>query len=99
MTNNVNISPKVNKITVTEKKNSINLNVATARFQTSLVSFTYEKQVPATVWSITHSLHFRPNIIVMDYGSNQVECDIGYVSLDQVTLTFSEPVAGYAYLS
>lgn len=99
MTNNVSISPKVNKITVTEKKNSINLNVATARFQTSLVSFSYEQQVASNVWNITHSLHFRPNVVVMDYGSNQVECDIGYVSLDQVTLTFSEPVAGYAYLS
>jgi hypothetical protein len=99
MPNNVNVSPKVNKITVTEKKNSINLNVATARFQTSLVSYTYEKQTGATVWVINHNLHFRPNVIVMDYGSNQVECDIAYVTIDQVTLTFSEPMSGYAYLS
>jgi hypothetical protein len=99
MANNVNITPKVNKITVTEKKNTINLNVSTARFQIGLVSYTYEKQVASTVWNISHNLHFKPNVIVMDYGSNQVECDIEYVDLDTVTLTFSQAMSGYAYLS
>jgi hypothetical protein len=89
----------INKVSVTQKVNKVGLNVVTARFQVSLVSFTYEKQVASRVWNITHNLGFKPNIIVMDYGSNQVECDIEYVGLNSAILTFSETVSGYAYLS
>ena len=76
-------------------------------FDISLVSAFYEQQTPAIGsltddlhgWSITHNLHFKPNVTVMDYGSNQVECDISYVSVDKVRLKFSESISGYAYLS
>jgi hypothetical protein len=68
-------------------------------FDVSLVSFTYEKRSNALTWNIVHNLRFKPNLIVMDYGSNQVECDIEYVSENEVRLTFSDPVSGYAYLS
>ena len=70
-----------------------------AGFNISLVSFTYEKQSNATTWNITHNLGFRPNVIVMDYGQNNIECDIGHVNQNQLTLTFSEGVSGHAYLS
>jgi hypothetical protein len=70
-----------------------------SNFDVNLVSFQYEKQTNANIWNITHNLNFKPNIIVMDYGSNQVECDIEYVNQNQVRLTFSEVVSGYAYLS
>jgi Collagen triple helix repeat (20 copies) len=70
-----------------------------AGFDVSLVSFTYEKRSNASTWNIVHNLRFKPNLIVMDYGSNQVECDIEYVSENEVRLTFSDPVSGYAYLS
>lgn len=64
-----------------------------------LISFTYEKQSNSTSWVINHNLGFRPNVIVMDYGQNNIECDIEHVSENQLTLTFSEAISGYAYLS
>jgi hypothetical protein len=70
-----------------------------ALLSVGLFSYTYEKQINALIWNITHNLKFKPNIIVMDYGSNQVECDIEYVNENSVKLTFSEAVSGYAYLS
>ena len=45
-------------------------------FDQSLVSFTYEKRSNANVWTITHNLRFHPNVTVIDYGQNNVECDI-----------------------
>ena len=68
-------------------------------FNISLVSYTYEKQSAGLVWTINHNLSFKPNVIVMDYGSNQVECDIEYTNENVVVLTFSETISGYAYLS
>lgn len=74
-------------------------------FNISLVSYTYEQQTPAKIWNITHNLGFRPNVMVMDYGQNDIECDIEYVSVNALTLTFAEPVvgwpgiSGFAYLS
>lgn len=70
-----------------------------ALLSVGLFSYTYEKQINTLIWNITHNLGFKPNIIVMDYGSNQVECDIEYVNENSVKLTFSEAVSGYAYLS
>ena len=65
----------------------------------SVISFKYEKQSPATEWNITHSLGFRPSVNVMDYGSNNVECDIEHINENSLKLTFSEVISGYAYLS
>lgn len=68
-------------------------------FNVSLVSFTYEQMITSNVWSIVHNLNFRPNVLVMDYGQNNIECDIAYVDANSLTLTFSAAVSGYAYLS
>lgn len=68
-------------------------------FNVSVVSYTYEKQVNSTSWNIIHNLGFRPNVNIMDYGSNNVECDVEHVSENHLTLTFSEAISGYAYLS
>jgi hypothetical protein len=70
-----------------------------AHFDPSFVSFAYEQMTNAKVWNITHNLGFRPNAMVMDYGQNDIECDIEYVDVNEIRLTFSDPVSGYAYLS
>jgi hypothetical protein len=50
-------------------------------------------------WHIYHNLGYRPSVMVSDYGGNNVECDIEHVSVNQLTLTFSDLTSGYAYLS
>jgi hypothetical protein len=71
----------------------------------SIMSFSYEQQTPKrggeydNGWHITHNLGFRPSVSVMDYGSNNVECDIEHINENSIILTFSEEVSGYAYLS
>jgi hypothetical protein len=83
-----------------------------ASFDINQVSFSFEQQSNArggnsnirydNGWKITHNLGFRPNVMVMDYGQNNIECDIEYDPsdpLNKVNLTFSESVSGHAYLS
>ena len=32
-------------------------------------SYSYEQQTPSTVWTITHSLGYKPSVYVQDYGN------------------------------
>ena len=59
----------------------------------------YEQSSPSTVWNIAHTLGFTPNIIIVDASGEVVECALDYVSATQITATFSEAIAGKAYLS
>ena len=67
--------------------------------QPSLYSFTYERQIPSNVWVINHNLRFRPAVTVIDYGDNNIECDIEHIDENQLELRFSDQISGYAYLS
>jgi hypothetical protein len=62
------------------------------------VAYTHYQTSSSTVWSITHELDFTPNIIAVDLAGKVIEGDYQY-SGNTITLTFSEPVAGAAYLS
>jgi hypothetical protein len=62
-------------------------------------SYVHEQQSPNTIWSINHNLHYRPSITVVDYGKNNIECDISHTDADNSLLAFNVPVSGYAYLS
>lgn len=59
----------------------------------------YTQSSPSTVWNIAHTLGFTPNVIIVDTSENVVECALEYVSATQITATFSEAIAGKAYLS
>lgn len=59
----------------------------------------YTQTSPSTVWNIAHTLGFTPNIIIVDNSGEVVECALDYVSATQITATFSEAIAGTAYLS
>jgi hypothetical protein len=62
-------------------------------------SYTFEQQSSSTVWTVNHNLGFRPSVVVQDYGSNTFEGDVRYLSTNALTITFSEAISGYAYLS
>ena len=62
------------------------------------VSYEHNQVVAASTWSITHPLEFQPNVAIVDTAGNEViaECQYG---TGTITLTFSQPIAGKAYLS
>lgn len=59
----------------------------------------YTQDSPSTVWNIAHTLGFTPNIIIVDTSGEVVECSLDYISATQIQATFSEAIAGKAYLS
>jgi hypothetical protein len=54
---------------------------------------------PSTVWSISHTLAFTPNITIVDLDNNVVECSIEYIDESTIRANFNEPFVGAAYLS
>jgi hypothetical protein len=63
------------------------------------IAYTHTQNALLSVWNITHTLSFKPNVTITDYNSNILECDIEYVGSNEIVVTLSEPHIGYAYLS
>jgi len=59
----------------------------------------YTQASPSTVWNIAHTLGFTPNVMIVDTQENVVEPALEYISATQIRATFSEAIAGKAYIS
>lgn len=62
-------------------------------------SFVYEQVASASTWVISHPLDKFPSIIIVDSAGSVVNGDITYNSTSQITVTFSSPFGGKAYLN
>lgn len=63
-------------------------------------TFTHHQVVPSTIWTITHNLGYIPGQPLIT-DENDLEID-GLITGDtsvSMIIEFSEPVAGYAYLT
>lgn len=63
------------------------------------VSYNHNQIAAATTWTITHNLHFRPNVTVFDSSGTMVEGNVTHTSVDALTITFSVAISGQAVLS
>jgi hypothetical protein len=62
------------------------------------LAYVHYQTSPSSHWSISHTLEFTPNIIVVDLGGNVVEGDYQY-SGNTIIANFSNSITGAAYLS
>jgi hypothetical protein len=60
---------------------------------------TYYLTSPSTVWDISHTLAFNPNITIVDLDNNVVECSIEYIDSTTIRANFNDYFVGAAYLS
>lgn len=72
----------------------------------SISSFTGQTQryvhtqtVASSTWNITHPLGGRPSVTVVDTAETVVIGDVAYNSDTSVTVSFTSPFSGYAYLT
>ena len=65
----------------------------------TLGNYTHTQSVSSATWTITHNLGYRPAVSVVDSGGNHVVGDVNYVSVNVLTISFSAPFGGSAYLS
>jgi hypothetical protein len=63
------------------------------------VSYRHTQSAALTTWTITHNLHFRPNITAFDSAGNIAEGNVTHTSTDALTIQFSAAISGTAVLS
>lgn len=61
--------------------------------------FIFTQSAPLSTWVITHNMNRFPSVTVVDSNENEVEGDVVYTSSNVVTITFSRPFAGQAFLN
>ena len=94
----IGVETDTNKIKVGDGVTQWN-NLGYTKVDPQTISYTHTQNALLSVWTITHNLSFKPNVVITDYNGNVLEGDIAYVSNNQITVTLSEPHIGYAYLS
>jgi hypothetical protein len=62
-------------------------------------SYTHEQASALATWTITHNLGKHPHVTTIDTANSLVFGSVQYDSLNQVTISFSVPVSGKAYLN
>jgi len=78
----------------------INLNPIINIDNTAVDKFVFTQEEPSTVWLIKHDLEFVPgNELITDLNGNEIDGITRVVDINTIQVEFSEPVAGYAYLS
>ena len=59
----------------------------------------YYLTTPSTTWDIEHTLAFIPNIVIVDLDNHVIEADVTYTGDNSISVNFSHPVVGVAFLS
>ena len=62
-------------------------------------TFTYVQTAASAFWIIQHNLGRYPAVSVVDSAGDEVEGSVIYVDSNQVTVAFSAPFSGNAYLN
>lgn len=77
----------------------INLNPSIQINHSTTGTFVYIQETPAYVWEINHNLGYSPNIFIQDTNGVDIEGVVDTIDGFTLTVSFTSPVAGTAYLS
>ena len=81
---------------------SLNGNFAKIRqaaLSSKWVTYTHSQESVSDTWTIIHNLGRHPSVSVVDSAGTQVYGDVEYDNENQLTITFSAPFSGKAYLN
>jgi hypothetical protein len=59
----------------------------------------FTQLAPAAVWTINHNTGQFPSVTTVDPTGNEVQGAVQYINSNQITVTFSSPFAGRAFLN
>lgn len=77
----------------------INLNPSIQINHNTTGAFVFVQETPAYVWNIEHNLGYSPNVFIQDTNGVDIEGIIDNIDAFNLTISFTSPVAGTAYLS
>lgn len=78
---------------------NVNPSITITNNNNSNFVFTQNCADPQAIWYINHNLNLVPNVWAEDCNGDNISGVIDVVNNNEITLTFSSPVAGKAYLS
>jgi hypothetical protein len=62
-------------------------------------AYIFTQILPAAVWTINHNLATFPSVTLVDQLGNTIMAQVQYASSNQIVVTFSQPMAGNAFLN
>lgn len=62
-------------------------------------TFVFTQNIPATTWSVAHTLNKLPSVMVVDTGNTVVLGQVTYIDNSNITINFTAGFAGKAYLN
>lgn len=74
-------------------------NVISALDYMSSSMYSHDQAIAAATWNISHNLNKYPSVTITDSAGDQVEGEVHYNGLNSLTVSFSAPFAGKAYLN
>jgi hypothetical protein len=63
------------------------------------VTYVFTQASPSALWTIAHNLDNYPSVTVTDSTEREVEGDVQYQDANTLTVGFSAPFSGVAYLN
>ena len=63
------------------------------------LTYLFDQVTPLLVWNINHDMGKHPAINVFDSAGDDMECEINYIDVNNVELTFNIAFAGKATLN
>jgi hypothetical protein len=82
----------------TQSQIDIDLDFAYIKQQTRDY-YVHDQQVASTTWVVTHNLNKFASINIVDTANEEVVGDVAYNSLNQITINFTAPISGKAYIN
>lgn len=62
-------------------------------------NYTHTQDVSTTVWNVEHNMGKNPSVECIDTAGSEMIGDVRYITINTLTITFSHPVSGKAYLN
>jgi len=98
--NNVNVYQDTpNRVTVDQDSPNIVVVRSTSPSSSSSRRHIHTQGVASAEWVITHTLGGYPSVSIVDSAKTAVFGEVQYDSTTQVTVSFTVPFSGYAYLT
>lgn len=62
-------------------------------------NFVHNQANPSSSWSVTHNLNKFPSVTIVDTAGTEVEGSVTHTGPNELTITFSAPFSGKAYVN
>lgn len=102
-TNKINLAVETENVTVqVQDVQDITLTLSVGQGPAGVgadLNYLHNQAVASDTWTIVHNLAKYPSVTVVDSAGDEVEGSVNYISANQLTVTFSAPFSGKAYLN